>query len=375
MERRKFIAAAGLTGILATGRAPAVHAGQAIRWRLVSRLPATMEITHTGLQDFILNLKQMSDGKFEIALQSADETISGSGVLDSVQRGSVECGHTSGLYYTEKDETFALDSAIPFGLNARQMNAWMQHGNGLELLREFYREINVVNFPMGNTGAQLGGWFHRPLRAPGDLKGLRMRTLGLSGRLIERLGGKPVYLSSSETVAMLRRSAIDAAEWSAPEDDLKLGLPGAAKHLALPGWFKGGAQFSLYVNRRAYDALTDENRALLENAAAAAHLDIQAQYDARNPAAIRQILASGIKSFTLSKGILEAAFSASQALYADLSAKNPRWRKIYASYMAFQREAAWAWGQAELGFDSFMHEQSLKTPVTKKIAPAGRGRH
>lgn len=373
MERRKFIGTAGLAGILASGMAPAAHAGQATRWRLASRLPPSMEITQTGLQDFILNLKAMSDGKFEIMLQSADEATSSSGVFDSVQRGSVECGHTSGLYYVEKDETFALDSAIPFGMNARQMSAWMQHGQGLELLREFYRELNIVNFPMGNTGAQLGGWYRKPVRSPADFKGLRMRMLGLGGRVLERLGGKAVYLPSGETINALRRGNIDAAEWSAPHDDLRLGLPEVCKHCVYPGWWKGGVQFSLYVNRRAYEALTDENRALLEAAATAAHIDIQAQYDARNPAALKQFLASGVKLTPQPRSVMDAAYKAAQDLFADLSAKNPRWKKIHASYAAFLHEQSWAWGYAEIGFDSYVNSQQIKNqPQAKKSAPAGR---
>lgn len=373
MERRKFIATAGLAGILAAGRSPAVQAGQATRWRLVSRLPPSMEIAHNGLQDFILSLKAMSENKFEIALQPADEVTTSGGVLESVQRGSVECGHTSGLYYTDKDEVFALDSAIPFGMNARQMSAWMQYGQGTELLREFYRDLNIVNFPMGNTGAHLGGWYRKPLKSAADFKGMRMRMLGLGGRVLERLGGKAIYLPSGETVNALRRGSIDAVEWSAPHDDLRLGLHDICKHSAYPGWWKGGLQFSLYVNRRAYEALADENRALLEAAAAAAHVDIQAQYDARNPAALRRFMATGVKPTALPKAVMDAAYREAQALFADLSAKNPRWKKIYASYAAFLHEQSWAWGHAETGFDSYMHAQQLKAQAAvKKSAPAGR---
>ena len=186
MERRKFIGSAGLAGILAAGMAPAAHANQAIRWRLASRLPKIMDIPYAGVQTFIRTVKELSGGKFEIALQIAEEASAGTGVLDSVQRGSVECGHTSAAYYVAKDETFALDSAIPFGLNARQMNAWLQHGQGLELLREFYKGHGIVNFPIGNTGAQMGGWYKKPIRSLADFKALRMRFSGLGGRIFER---------------------------------------------------------------------------------------------------------------------------------------------------------------------------------------------
>lgn len=364
MERRKFIGTAGLAGILAAGMAPVVQANQAIRWRLASRLPKIMDIPYAGMQTFIRMVKELSGGKFEITLQIADEATASTGVLDSVQRGSVECGHTSAAYYVGKDETFALDSAIPFGLNARQMSAWMQHGDGLELLREFYKGYGIVNLPLGNTGAQMGGWYRKPIRSLADLKGLRMRIGGLGGRVFERLGGRASYLSSSETFTALQHGNLDAAEWSSPHDDLRLGLHDMCPYYAHPGWWKGGMQYSLYVNRRAYDALTDDNQAIVEAAAAVAHLDIQAQYDARNPLALAELVATGTKLMAQPKPVLEAAWKAAQDLYAELAGKNPQWKKIYGSYAAFLKTQAW--NQAETGFNGFMHEQQLKVREVQK---------
>ncbi len=374
MQRRKFIGSAGLAGILAAGIAPAAHANQAIRWRLASRLPKIMDIPYAGVQTFIRNVKELSGGKFEISLQIAEEAGAATGVLDSVQRGSVECGHTSATYYVAKDETFALDSAIPFGLNARQMNAWLQHGQGLDLLRDFYKGHGVVNFPMGNTGAQMGGWYKKPMRVMNDFKGLRMRISGLGGRVFERLGGRASLLSSDETVKALERGNLDAAEWSSPHDDLRLGLHDVCTYYAHPGWWKGGMQYSLYINRRAWDALTDENQSIVEAAATVAHLDIQAQYDLRNPLALAELVATGSQLMPMPKPVLEAAWKAAQDLYAELAAKNPQWKKIHASQTAFLRMQAW--NQAEAGFDAFMQPQLMKQYETahkaQKSALAGR---
>jgi len=358
MERRKFIGSAGLAGILAAGMAPAVHANQAIRWRLASRLPKIMDIPYGGVQTFIRTVKDLSGGKFEITLQIGEEWSGGAGVLDSVQRGSVECGYTSAAHYLAKDETFALDSATPFGLDSRQMNAWLQHGQGLELLREFYKGHGVVNFPMGNTGAQMGGWYRKPVRGLSDLKGLRMRFSGLGGRIFEQLGGRPSFQSSDDTLNAFQRGNLDAAEWSAPHDDLRLGLHDHCKYYAHPGWWKGGMQYVLYINRRAYDALTSENQAVVEAAATTAHLDIQAQYDLRNPLALAELVATGSQLMPMPKSIMEAAWKAAQDLYATLAAKNPQWKKIHASQTAFQR--AQAWNQPESGFAAFMQPQLMK---------------
>lgn len=375
MDRRRFIGSAGLAGILAAGMAPAAHANQAIRWRLASRLPKIMDIPYAGVQTMIRTVKELSGGKFEIALQVAEESTASGGVLEGVQRGSVECGFTTAARYAARDETFALDSAIPFGLDSRQMNAWLRHGQGLELLREFYKDHGVVNFPLGNTGAQLGGWYKKPLRRLADLKGLRMRFSGLGGRVFERLGGRPGSLSSDEILKALQSGKLDAAEWGSPHDDLRLGLHDHCKYCAHPGWWKGGMQYSLYVNRRAWDALTDENQANLEAAAAVAHLDIQAQYDLRNPLALAELAATGTRLIPMPKPIMEAAWKAAQDLYAELAAKNPQWKKIHASQAAFQR--AQAWNQPEAGFAAFLQPQLMKQyeaalKAVQKSAPAGR---
>lgn len=375
MKRRTFIGTAGLAGILATGMAPAARAGQATRWRLVSRFPKTMDVAHEGVQTFIRLVKELSGGRFEINLQANDESPAAPGVMESVQRGSAECGHTSAGLYVGKDETFALDHAIPFGMNARQMNAWLLQGNGLALLREFYKTHGIVNFPLGNTGAQMGGWYRKPLRSPADLKGLKMRIGGLGGQVLARLGGKPSTESSGDTFTALQRGSLDAAEWSSPHDDLRLGLHDLCKHYAFPGWWKGSAQFSLYINQRAFDALSDENQTIVEVAAAAAHQDILAGYDRRNPDAIEQLVATGTKLFGMPKPVLDAAWQASQQLHAELAEKNPQWRKIHASYAAFQKDLAWSWGRSEIGFDNYLNQQLSKTlvvPPPKKPAPATR---
>lgn len=374
MQRRKFIGSAGLAGILAAGMAPAVHANQAIRWRLGTRLPKILDIPHGGLQGFIKTVKELSGGKFELSLLIIEDASPGANVLELVQRGGVECGFTSPARYIAKDEVFALDSAIPYGLNGPQMDAWMLHGQGLDLLREFYAGYGIVNFPMGNSGAQMGGWYRKPLRSLSDIKGLRMRINGLGGRIIEQLGGRTVSQSGEETLKSLERGNLDAAEWNGPHDDLRLGLHDVCKYYAHPGWWNGSMQYALYVNRRAYGALTPENQAILEAAAAQSHLDITAQYTARNPLALAELVATGTRLTATPKAVLDAAWKAAEALYADLAQKNPQWKKIHASYASFLK--AQAWNQAGVDYDDYLHGQLMKAAEAeqkaRKSAPAGR---
>jgi TRAP-type mannitol/chloroaromatic compound transport system substrate-binding protein len=201
-----------------------------------------------------------------------------------------------------------------------------------------------------------------------------MRFSGLGGRIFERLGGRPGFQSSDETLKALQRGNLDAAEWSAPHDDLRLGLHDACKYYAHPGWWKGGMQYVLYINRRAWDALTDENQTIVEAAVALAHLDIQAQYDLRNPLALAELVATGSQLMPMPKAIMEAAWKAAQDLYAELAEKNPQWKKIHASQTAFQRVQAW--NQPEAGFVAFMQPRLMKqyeaARKAQKSALAGR---
>ncbi|MBP9655304.1 MAG: TRAP transporter substrate-binding protein [Rhodocyclaceae bacterium] len=360
MERRKFIKHAGLAGILAAGVAPAAYAqGANIRWRLASSFPKSLDTIFGAADVFSKKLKEMSGGKFEISVHAGGELMPPFGVVDGVQQGTVECAHTAPYYFFGKDPTFALNCAIPFGLNSRQMTAWMLEGNGLKLFREFYKNYNIVNFPMGNTGAQMGGWFRKEIKSLKDIKGLKMRIGGFGGAVLERIGGVPQNLPGGEIYQALEKGTLDAAEWVGPYDDQKLGFYKVAKNYLYPAWWEGGPELELYVNTKAYESLTPEYKAMLECAALTAHSDMQAKYDARNPKALKELVASGVKLQRMPKDAMEASFKAAMGLYAELSDKNPAWKKIYEDYSAFRREQNQWFRFAEMGFDSFMQAQKL----------------
>ncbi|BBO19753.1 MAG: ABC transporter substrate-binding protein [Candidatus Desulfobacillus denitrificans] len=359
MERRKFIKHAGLAGILAAGVAPAAYAqGANIRWRLASSFPKALDTIFGAADVFSKKLKEMSGGKFEISVHAGGELMPPFGVVDGVQQGTVECAHTAPYYFYGKDPTFSLNCAIPFGLNSRQMTAWMYEGNGLKLFREFYKSYNIVNFPMGNTGAQMGGWFRKPIKSVKDMKGLKMRISNLAGEVAARLGVVPQSLPGGELYQALEKGTIDAVEWVGPYDDQKLGFYKVAKNYVYPAWWEGGPELELYVNSKAWESLSPEYKAMLECAAATAHTDMLAKYDAKNPRALKELVASGVKLQRMPKDAMDAAWKAAQEVYADLSAKNANWKKIYDDQIAFRREQNQWFRFAEMGFDSYM--QSLK---------------
>jgi len=360
MERRSFVQGAGLAGVLAAGVAPAVvHAQANIRWRLTSGFPKPLDTIYGAAEVFAKKVSEMTGGKFQISVHAAGEIVPMPGLVDAVQAGTVEMGHTAPYYYFGKDETFALGCAIPFGLNSRQMSAWVYEGNGLKLMREFYRTYNIMSFPGGNTGAQMGGWFRKEIKTVADLKGLKFRIGGFAGRVMERLGVVPQNIPGGEIYQALEKGTVDAAEWVGPYDDQKLGFNKVAPNYYYPGFWEGGPQLDFYVNSKAYDGLSAEYKAIIENAAAYAHVDMQAKYDARNPAALRQLVAGGTKLHRFPKDVMETAFKEGMALYSELSAKNANWKKIYEDYSKFRSEQNLWFRFAEAGFDDFMQAQKL----------------
>ncbi len=360
MERRSFVHGAGLAGILAAGTAPAVvHAQANIRWRLTSGFPKALDTIFGAADTFAKKVGELSGGKFQITTHAAGELVPMPGLVDAVQAGTVEMGHTAPYYYFGKNDAFALGCAIPFGLNSRQMTAWMYDGNGLKLMREFYAGYNIISFPMGNTGAQMGGWYRKEIKTVADMKGLKFRVGGFAGKVTARLGTVSQNIPGGEIYQALEKGTIDAAEWVGPYDDQKLGLNKVAPVYHFPGWWEGGPQLDLYVNTRAYAGLSAEYKAIIECAAAFAHTEMQAKYDARNPAALKALVAGGARLVAFPNPVLAAAFKEAMALYSEVSASNPAFKKIYDDYSNFRREANLWFRFTEARFDSFMQQQRL----------------
>jgi TRAP-type mannitol/chloroaromatic compound transport system substrate-binding protein len=359
LDRRSLIRNAGIAGVLAAGIAPAVHAQAAVRWRLASSFPKSLDTLFGGAQVFADAVKKMSNGKFEISTHAAGELMPAFGVVDGVQNGTIEICQTAPYYFFGKDETFSLGCAVPFGLNSRQMNAWMYEGNGLKLMREFYAKYNIMNFPGGNTGAQMGGWFRKEVKSINDLKGLKFRIAGFAGKVMERLGAVPQNIPGGDIYTALEKGTIDAAEWVGPYDDQKLGFVKVAPYYYYPGFWEGSAQLDFFINTKAWDALSADNKAVVEAAAALAMLDIQAKYDARNPVALKQLVAGGAKLRPFPQDMMNQAFKASNEIYAETSAKNANFKKVYDDMVKFRADENLWFRFTEATFDRFMQAQKF----------------
>lgn len=360
MDRRSLMTQAGIAGVLAAGIAPAIHAQAAIRWRLASSFPKSLDTIYGGAEVFANAVKAMSGGKFEITVHAGGELMPPFGVVDGVQNGTVEMAHTVPYYFYGKNPAFALGSAIPFGFNARQMNAWMAHGNGRKLMNEFYAKYNMVSFGGGNTGTQMGGWFRKEIKGPDDFKGLKMRLGGgLVGEVMQKLGAVPQSIPGGEIYQALEKGTIDAAEWVGPYDDQKLGFNKVAPFYYYPGWWEGGPEVDFFIGQKALDSLSADNKAIVAAAAAAASSDMLSKYDALNPVALKQLVAAKTKVLPFSPAILTASFKASMDVFAENDARSPEWKKIYADMRAFQRDQILWFRFAENRFDNFMATQKL----------------
>ena len=358
MERRKFLQHAGLTGILAAGAAPAIaQSAPTIKWRLTSSFPKSLDTIYGGAEVLSKRIAAITGGKFQVQVFAGGEIAPGGQALAVVQNGTVEACHTCSYYYVGKDKTFGIGTSIPFGMNARQLNAWIYYGNGQKLLDEFYSNYNIVSFPGGNTGVQMGGWFRKEIKSLKDVKGVKMRIAGLGGTVFSALGMVTQQIPGSDIYPALEKGTIDAAEWVGPYDDEKLGFHKVAKNYYFPGWWEPGPCVHFFVNKDQWAKLPKDYQAAWEAAAYEANVTMMAEYDAKNPAALRRLVGQGVKLKKYSADILDAAYKAAVQLYSDESAKNPAFNKMYADYLKFQKEQNQWFSVAELGMDQFLQSR------------------
>jgi TRAP-type mannitol/chloroaromatic compound transport system substrate-binding protein len=363
MQRRKFLRTAGIGGgaaaVASTLAAPAIAQSMPeLKWRLASSFPKSLDTLFGAGENLVKYIAEATDNKFQVRIFAAGEIVPGLQVLDAVQNGTVEMGHSAGTYYIGKDPTLAFDTTLPFGMNARQQEAWMNYGGGKELMAEVYKEYNTVAIPCGNTGAQMGGWFRKEIKSPEDMKGLKFRIAGIAGMVCAKLGSVPQQIAGGDIYPALEKGTIDAAEWVGPYDDQKLGFNKIAPYYYYPGWWEGGPQSSAYINTAKWAELPKAYQTVIQLAAARAQALMISKYDAENPKALRELMAAGTKLLPFPQSVMEAAFAASNELYAELSAKNPKFKKVYENWKPFRNEEILWFRVAEFTFDSFMARQS-----------------
>ncbi|WP_431272053.1 TRAP transporter substrate-binding protein [Dankookia sp. P2] len=249
----------GATGAALAAPALAQSAPE-VRWRIASAFPRNLDVLYGTGERITQRVAALTDNKFQIRFFAAGEIVPGLQVLDAVQAGTIEGGHTPVYYYTGKDPSFAFFTALPFGLNARQNLAWLSHGGGGELAAKLLRDYNIIGFPAGDTGAQMGGWFRNEIKSLDDLKGLKFRVAGLAGEIFRRMGAVPTQIAAADIYPSLERGTLDAVEFVGPHDDEKLGFVRVAKYYYAPGFWEAGAHLHLITNQAAFEALPAPTR-------------------------------------------------------------------------------------------------------------------
>ena len=363
-NRRKFIKGASTAGVAAAATAvaaPAIAQSMPeLSWRLTSSFPKSLDTLYGAAETFSKTLAEITDNKFKVQVFAGGEIVPGLQAADAVTNGTVEMCHTASYYYWGKDPTFAFGTAVPFGLNQRMQDAWMYEAGGIDLLNEFYGKFGIFGLPLGNTGAQMGGWYRKEINTVDDIKGLKMRIGGFAGVVLSKLGGVPQQIAGGDIYPALEKGTIDAAEWVGPYDDEKLGFYKVAKYFYYPGWWEGQAMLHLFINKAKWESLPKSYQSAVKAAAQTANTVMMAKYDALNAAALRRLVAAGAQLRPFSEPVLDACFKASNEAYAEISAKNPDFKKVYEA-MKVQRANNYLWFQlSENTFDTYMMIQQRK---------------
>jgi TRAP-type mannitol/chloroaromatic compound transport system substrate-binding protein len=371
LERRTFLkkatlGAAGGGVLAACGDAgpgiaadDEVFAGPQVNWRMASSFPRGLDILYGSAEHMAERVAQLTGGRFRIRVYPAGELVPGLQVMDAVQQGTVQAGQTASYYYIGKNPALAFDCGMPFGFTARQQNSWLYEGNGIELLREVYDGFGIVQLPCGNTGTQWGGWFRRPIDSLADLRGLRMRIPGMGGEVMARLGVSVQLLAGGEIYPALERGAIDATEWIGPHDDERLGFQRIARYYYYPGWHEPGVSLTAMFNRRAWDALPEAYRHVLEVAAAEENHAMLQRYDAANPQALERLVAAGVELRAFPDDVMDAAWRESHALFDELAAQHADFRRIYEPWQQFRQQAFRYFHRVEQSYEAFAFRRLL----------------
>jgi TRAP-type mannitol/chloroaromatic compound transport system substrate-binding protein len=345
MKRRDFIKQASV-GAVATSAAVApaiVRADTKIKWKMVTTWPKNFPVLGTGANQLAELITELSDGRIKVKVYGGGELVPAFEVFDAVSRGTAQLGHGAAYYWKGKIEEAQFFSTVPFGMNAQEMTSWLYYGGGMELWRETYAPFGVIPAAAGNTTVQMAGWFNKEINSTDDLKGLKMRIPGLGGEVLKRAGGTPVNLPGGELFTSLKTGAIDATEWVGPYNDLAFGLHKAAKYYYYPGWHEPGTTLEAIINKKAFEALPDDLKAIVENCCRIVNQNMSLEFTAKNNAALDTLVNKhDVDVRKLPDDVLVKLKALSQDVVSELAAKNKAAKKIHDSYYKFYKQVS-AW--------------------------------
>ncbi|VAW68983.1 TRAP transporter solute receptor, unknown substrate 6 [hydrothermal vent metagenome] len=339
MTRRNFIKTAATAGLLTSTALTAsnVHAKSTIKWKMVTTWPKNFPGLGTGANKLAQLITQMSAGRLKVKVYGATELVPAFEVFDAVSRGTAQMGHGASYYWKGKTQAAQFFAAVPFGLNAQEMNGWLYHGGGMELWQELYEPFGLIPAAAGNTGVQMAGWFNKQINSAADLKGLKMRIPGLGGEVLRRAGGTPVSLPGGEIFTSLKTGAIDATEWVGPYNDLAFGLHKAAKYYYYPGWHEPGTTLEALINKKALEALPEDLQSIVLNACKITNLDMISEYTTRNQQALDTLVNKHhVKVLKLPDEVLSTLRSLSDEVITEIASKDKATRKVYEHFKNYR---------------------------------------
>ncbi|MFZ5693697.1 MAG: TRAP transporter substrate-binding protein [Pseudomonadota bacterium] len=345
ISRRNFVAVAALTGAIA---APNVARAQTKRWRMVTSWPKRLPGPGMSAERVAERIKLLSGGRLDITVSSAGEVVPAFEVLDAVGGGVAEMGHTASFFWQGKEPAAVFYTTVPFGLTPNEHVAWVDAGGGQALWDELYAPFGVKPFMAGNTGVCMGGWFRREIKSREDIRGVKIRSLGLGGEVYRRLGATAQTTPPAEILTSLQAGALDAAEFVGPGSDIALGLYRVAPMYYAPGFNKPNGTGECIVSLKAWNALDSEMKAIISHACAAEAAFALSEMERLNVEALNALVTQhNVKLMTFPSDLIAAASKESAGVLADLASRGAAARKVHDSYVAF-RERVGAWSKISL---------------------------
>ncbi len=338
--RRTFLGTAA-AGVLA---APAIARAETLKWRMVTSWPKRLPGPGMSAERIATRIKTMSNGRIDIAVNAAGEIVPAFGVLDAVGNGVADIGHTASFYWQGKMPAANFFTTVPFGLTPAEHVAWIDAGGGQALWDQLYAPFGVKPFMGGNTGVCMGGWFRRELKSLADLKGVKIRSLGLGGEIYHRLGATPQTTPPAEILVSLQSGVLDAAEFVGPGTDIALGLYRVAPFYYYPGFNKPNGTGECIVSLKAWNALPDDLKAIVAHACATEANYALAEMERLNAAALASLTGEHkVKLMPFPDDLVTAARNQSGEVLGELSSRDAISGKIHASYLGFRdRTAPWS---------------------------------
>ena len=310
-------------------------------WKMVTTWPPNFPIIGEGMNHFAEMVRIMSGSRMNIKVYGGGELVPALETFDAVRSGAAEFGSGAGYYWAGKVPAAQFFSTVPFGMNAQQMNAWLLNGEGWDLWKTLYANYNLIPFPCGNTGVQMGGWFNEEINSIADFKGLKMRIPGLGGKVFERVGGTPVLLAGGEIYTGLERGVIDATEWLSPFHDYIMGFHQIAKYYYTPGWHEPGTALELIVNKEKYEELPDDLKEIIRAAALTINHWLFSEMEMKNSEYLSIIQKeSNVQFRRFPEDVMATLRKNTAEVINEIIAKDEFTKKVYDSLSAFQSRAS-----------------------------------